>query len=324
LLCAATELPLTDAEVRMWNAEAVADTLVDDGLLRRRPSGYFPTPGVDPHPAVDIRGSSGGQIAILEADTGRLLGSAGVGQAPASVHPGAVYLHQGESYVVDSLDFEDGVAFVHAEDPGYTTYARELTDIVVTGDGERKTYGAVTVGLVPVSVTNTVIGYLRRRLDGEVIDFVELDMPTRTLDTTAVMCTITPEALQHNGIDLLRVPGALHAAEHAAIGLLPLVASCDRGDIGGVSTAVGPVDGLPTIFVYDGYPGGAGFADRGFRKIDTWWGATAAAIQACECPLGCPSCVQSPKCGSGNDPLDKDGAVKVLRLVLGALASHSP
>ncbi|MFG1931755.1 DEAD/DEAH box helicase [Mycobacterium sp. NPDC048908] len=322
LLCAATELPMTEAEVRMWNAEEVAETLVDDGLLRRRPSGYFPTPGVDPHPAVDIRGSSGGQIAILEADTGRLLGSAGVGQAPGSVHPGAVYLHQGESYVVDSLDFEDGVAFVHAEDPGYTTFARGLTDIVVTGQGERNTYGPVTVGVVPVSVTNTVTGYLRRRLDGEVIDFVELDMPTRTLDTVAVMCTVTPEALQHNGIDLLRVPGALHAAEHAAIGLLPLVASCDRGDIGGLSTAIGPVDGLPTIFVYDGYPGGAGFADRGFRKIDTWWAATAAAIEACECPLGCPSCVQSPKCGNGNDPLDKAGAVRVLRLVLGELQGH--
>jgi DEAD/DEAH box helicase domain-containing protein len=316
LLCAATELALSDAEVRMWNAEAVAESLVDDGLLRRRPTGYFPTPGVDPHPAVDIRGSSGGQIAILETDTGRLLGSAGVGQAPASVHPGAVYLHQGESYVVESLDFEDGVAFVHAEDPGYTTFARELTDIVVTGEGERNTYGPVTVGLVPVSVTNTVTGYLRRLRNGEVIDFVELEMPTRTLDTMAVMCTITPEALQHNGIDLLRVPGALHAAEHAAIGLLPLVASCDRGDIGGVSTAVGPVGGLPTIFVYDGYPGGAGFAARGFHRIDTWWEATAAAIEACECPLGCPSCVQSPKCGNGNDPLDKQGAVAVLRLVL--------
>jgi DEAD/DEAH box helicase domain-containing protein len=324
LLCAATELPLTDMEVRIWNAEAVAETLVDDGLLRRRPSGYFPTPGVDPHPAVDIRGSSGGQIAILEGGTGRLLGSAGVGQAPASVHPGAVYLHRGESYVVDSLDFEDGIAFVHSEDPGYTTFARELTDIAVTGQGERTTYGPVTIGLVPVAVTNTVIGYLRRRLDGEVIDFVELDMPTRTLDTVAVMCTITPEALQHNGIDLLRVPGSLHAAEHAAIGLLPLVASCDRGDIGGVSTAVGPVQGLPTIFVYDGYPGGAGFADRGFRKIQTWWGATAAAIEACECPVGCPSCVQSPKCGNGNDPLDKQGALGVLRLVLGALAGDAP
>jgi DEAD/DEAH box helicase domain-containing protein len=324
LLCAATELPLSATEVRTWNAEAVAESLVDDGLLRRRSSGYFPTPGLDPHPAVDIRGSSGGQIAIVEAETGRMLGSAGVGQAPASVHPGAVYLHQGESYIVDSLDFEDGIAFVHAGDPGYTTFARELTDIAVTGPGERNTFGPVTVGLVPVSVTNTVIGYLRRRLTGEVIDFVELDMPTRTLDTTAVMCTITPEALQYKGIEALRIPGALHAAEHAAIGLLPLVASCDRGDIGGMSTAVGPVDGLPTIFVYDGYPGGAGFAERGFRKIATWWGATAAAIEACECPRGCPSCVQSPKCGSGNDPLDKVGAVAVLRLVLGELARCAP
>lgn len=321
LLCAATELPLTDSEVRVWNAEEVADSLVDDGLLRKRPNGYFPSPGLDPHPAVDIRGSSGGQIAILEADTGRLLGSASVGQAPASVHPGAVYLHQGESYLVDSLDFEEGVAFVHAADPGYTTFARELTDIVVTGEGERITHGPITIGLVPVSVTNTVIGYLRRQLTGEVIDFVELDMPTRTLDTAAVMCTITPEALQDNGIDLLRVPGALHAAEHAAIGLLPLLASCDRGDIGGVSTAIGPVDGLPAIFVYDGYPGGAGFADRGFRKIDIWWEATAAAIEACECPSGCPSCVQSPKCGSGNDPLDKQSAVRALRLVLNELAA---
>jgi DEAD/DEAH box helicase domain-containing protein len=319
LLCAATELPLTDAEVRQWNAEACAATLVDDGLLRRRPHGYFPAPGLDPHGAVDIRGGSGGQIAILEDETGRMLGSANAGQAAAAVHPGAVYLHQGESYLVDSLDFDAGVAFVHAEDPGYTTFARELTDIVVTGHGERTSFGPVTVGLVPVSVSNSVVGYLRRRRTGEVIDFVELDMPTRTLDTMAVMCTITPEALMDAGIDPLRFPGSLHAAEHAAIGLLPLVASCDRGDIGGVSTAVGPEDGLPTIFVYDGYPGGAGFAARGFEQIGTWWDATASAIDACECPSGCPSCVQSPKCGNGNDPLDKAGAVQVLRLVLGAL-----
>jgi len=273
---------------------------------------------------VDIRGSTGGQILIVESGTGRLLGSVGAGQAPAAVHPGAVYLHQGESYVVDSLDLEDGIAFVRAEDPGYATFARELTDIAVTGTGERLTFGAVTLGLVPVAVTNTVIGYLRRRLTGEIIDFIELDMPARTLATTAVMYTITPEALQRNGIEPARIPGSLHAAEHAAIGLLPLVASCDRGDIGGLSTAIGPADGLPSVFVYDGHPGGAGFADRGFRQARTWLSATAAAIKACECPRGCPSCVQSPKCGSGNDPLDKRGAVQVLELVLAAVAARNP
>ncbi|MBW0016809.1 MAG: DEAD/DEAH box helicase [Mycobacterium sp.] len=318
LVCAATELPLDDAEVRSLGAAAVADGLVDDGLLRRRAGKYYPAPGVEPHGAVDIRGSIGGQIVIVESDTGRLLGSVGTGQAPASVHPGAVYLHQGESYVVDSLDTHEGIAFVHTEDPGYATFAREITDLAVAGQGERVTFGPVTLGLVPVTVTNQVVGYLRRRLTGEVIDFVELDMPQRSLPTIAVMYTVTPDALAGTGIDLPRIPGSLHAAEHAAIGLLPLVASCDRGDIGGLSTAIGP-DGVASVFVYDGYPGGAGFAERGFRQAHTWLGATAAAIEACECPSGCPSCVQSPKCGNGNDPLDKSGAVAVLRLVLAEL-----
>jgi DEAD/DEAH box helicase domain-containing protein len=320
LLCAATELPLDDAEVSDLGAVEVAEGLVDDGLLRRRNGKYFPAAGLEPHGAVDIRGSAGGQIVIVEADTGRLLGSVGMGQAPASVHPGAVYLHQGDSYVVDSLDIEDGIAFVHAEDPGYATFARELTDIAVTGSGERVTFGPVTLGLVPVRVTHQVVGYLRRRLSGEVIDFIELDMPEHTLATAAAMYTITPDALHRNGIDAPRIPGSLHAAEHAAIGLLPLVASCDRGDIGGMSTAIGPDPlGLPSVFVYDGYPGGAGFAERGFRRARTWLGATAAAIEACECASGCPSCVQSPKCGNGNEPLDKAGAVHVLRLVLAEL-----
>jgi DEAD/DEAH box helicase domain-containing protein len=322
LLCAATEMPLDEAEIRDFGATDVAQGLVDDGLLRRRNGKYFPAAGIQPHGAVDIRGSAGGQIVIVEADTGRLLGSAGADRAPASVHPGAVYLHQGETYVVDSLDTEDGIAFVHAEDPGYATFARELTDIVVTGTGERLAFGPVTLGLVPVRVTHRVVGYLRRRLSGEVIDFIELDMPEHVLATTAAMYTITPDALLRNGIEAPRVPGSLHAAEHAAIGLLPLVASCDRGDIGGLSTAIGP-GGLPTVFVYDGYPGGAGFAERGFRRARTWLAATAAAIEACECPNGCPSCVQSPKCGNGNDPLDKAGAVRVLRLVLAELGHQS-
>ena len=316
LLCAATEMPLTEAELDRWDAAPVARALVADGLLRVRAGRYFPAAGVDPHHHVDIRGGAGGQVAIVESGTGRLLGNTDAGQAPATVHPGAVYLHQGETYLVDSLG--DGVAFVHAEDPGYSTFAREITDITVTGTGERRRYGAVTLGLVPVSVTRRVVGYLRRAPSGEVIDFIELDSPERVLPTTAVMYTVTPEALLGNGIDLAEVPGSLHAAEHAAIGLLPLVASCDRGDIGGLSTAVGE-DGLPTVFVYDGHPGGAGFAERGYRLARTWLGATLQAIEACECPHGCPSCVQSPKCGNGNEPLNKRGAVRVLQVVLDGL-----
>jgi DEAD/DEAH box helicase domain-containing protein len=320
LLCAATELPLTVQEVRAWNAEPVVAALVDDGLLRCRGGRYFPAAGADPHDTVDIRGTVGGSVAIVEAGTGRILGSTEAARAPATVHPGAVYLHQGESYLVDSLNLEDRVAFVHAEDPGYATYPREITDITVTGTGERAGYGAVTLGLVPVSVTHQVIGFLRRSPSGEVIDFVELEMPEQSLATTAVMYTVTSDALLHNGIEPARIPGALHAAEHAAIGLLPLVASCDRGDIGGVSTAVGE-DGLPTVFVYDGHPGGAGFAERGYRLAATWLRATLQAIEACECPRGCPSCVQSPKCGNGNDPLDKAGAADVLRSVLAHLSA---
>ncbi|MCB0927048.1 MAG: DEAD/DEAH box helicase [Mycobacterium sp.] len=320
LLCAATELPVTEAEVRGWAAEAVVDELVDDGLLRHRAGRYFPTPGPDPHPGVDIRGSAGGQIAILETGTGRLLGSVSADRAPATVHPGAVYLHQGEIYLVDDLDFADGIAFVRAEDPGYNTSAREVTDIEVIGFGERREFDGVCLGLVPVTVSHRVTGYLRRTPAGEVLDFVELDMPTQTLPTFAVVYTIDPELLAGAGLDALRTPGSLHAAEHAAIGLLPLLASCDRGDIGGLSTAIGPMDGLPTVFVYDGYPGGAGFAERGYQRAADWLQATAEAIEACGCPAGCPSCVQSPKCGNGNDPLDKAGAVAVLRLVLGRIS----
>ena len=318
LLCAATELPLDEAEVSAWHAGPVAADLVARGLLRNRAGRYFPAPGSDPHHEVDIRGTSGGSVAIVESDTGRMIGSTDAGRAPATVHPGAVYLHQGETFVVDSLDLDARVALVHPDDPGYSTFAREITDIAVTGGGRRRQLGEVTLGLVPVLVTHQVIGYLRRSLSGEVIDFVELSMPPRNLQTVAVMYTITPEALQRSDIEPIRTPGSLHAAEHAAIGLLPLVASCDRGDIGGLSTAAGE-SGLPTVYVYDGHPGGAGFAERGFESAALWLRATAEAIRACECPRGCPSCVQSPKCGSGNEPLDKSGAIGVLNTVVSAL-----
>ncbi|QBJ98731.1 DEAD/DEAH box helicase [Rhodococcus sp. ABRD24] len=325
LLCAALELPLSDAEVADFGALEVLTELAGQGLIRRRTHGWFVAAGTDPHSALDIRGGIGTQVAIVDGESGRMLGTVDTGRAPATTHPGAVHIHQGESFVVDELDLEHGVALVHPETPDWSTSAREITEIAIIDVAEHKPYGDVGVALVQVEVTHQVIGYLRRLSSGEVLDSVELDMPAQTLSTRAVMYTATPELLEDAGIGADRVPGALHAAEHAAIGLLPLVATCDRGDIGGVSTALHPDTGLPTVFVYDGHPGGAGFADRGHAELVRWLSAARDAIDACECATGCPSCVHSPKCGNGNHPLDKDGAVRVLTAVLAAVApDHGP
>ncbi len=321
LCAAAAELPITEADLPLFGAAAARaslDTLVADGLLRHRPAGWYWTS--KQRPAVDIRGSGGEQIAIVEASTGHLLGTVDPGSAHSSVHTGAVYLHQGASYVVDRLDLDRFVATVHAEEPSWTTNARDVTEIDVVRSLQGADHGPVAVHFGVVDVTNHVVSYQRRRLGtGEVIDDIPLELPPRELRTRAVWYTIGESALSAVGLAYADWPGSLHAAEHAAIGLLPLFASCDRWDIGGVSTAGHMDTGLPTVFVYDGQPGGAGFAEHGHRVVGDWLAATRAAIAACECATGCPSCVQSPKCGNGNDPLDKAGAVAVLDVVLGAL-----
>ncbi|WP_155549325.1 DEAD/DEAH box helicase [Amycolatopsis camponoti] len=448
LACAVAELPLTLPELEMFGgaaAQEVLTELAEQQLLRRRSSGWYWTSRERPHAEVGIRGTGGEQIAVVESDSGRMLGTVDPGSACFAVHPGAVYLHQGSSYVVDELDLDQGLAMVHAENPDWTTTPREIVDIAVLSTQEKQDFGGVSVCLGEVAVTSQVVGYLRRRPSGEVLDHTPLDLPEQSLRTRAVWYTISSGLLGTDGVrtarasgaggsrgsgddgDLAtssgsdgstttggpapsgesiasagaaasggfgglatsgvaagsatdgrlsgsgvsadgeagtgghrvgtesagpvgtgedslangrgpvheggrapgsaglvpaRVPGALHAAEHAAIGLLPLFATCDRWDIGGVSTAWHEDTGEATVFVHDGHPGGAGFAERGYAAIVPWLVATREAIVSCECPTGCPSCVQSPKCGNGNDPLDKAGAVAVLSTVLGALRQH--
>ncbi|MDQ4032787.1 MAG: DEAD/DEAH box helicase [Actinomycetota bacterium] len=328
LACAAAELPLTEACVDELGGEvarSVVAGLVADGSLRRRSGGwYWAAARQRPHCEVDIRGCGGHQVAVVEADTGRLLGTVDPGSACTAVHPGAVYLHRGDSFMVDELDLDVGVALVHPEEPEWHTSARSTTDICVVSVLEQRCSGGVSVTLGEVEVTSQVVGYLRRLPSGQVIDAVPLELPATTLRTRAVWYTVSEQLLAGAGLPQASWPGALHAAEHAAIGLLPLVATCDRWDIGGVSTALHPDTGEPTVFVHDGHPGGAGFADRGHAALCPWLTATRDAIAACECPAGCPSCVQSPKCGNGNDPLDKAGAIKVLDLVLTSLPAVAP
>lgn len=316
LCAAAAELPLSEEDLAAFGpgAQAVAGALVAEGLLRRRGPRLYWTRRVRPG---GLRGASGRPVRIVEEPTGRLVGTVDEPSACLLVHTGAVYLHQGDTYLVSRLDLAEGVALVTAGDPGYATSAREVTAIEVTAELSRAALGAATVHFGEVDVVRQVVSFTRRKPEsGQPLGEVPLDLPARALHTRAVWWTLAgPEraVLAARGLDLA---GAAHAAEHTAIGLLPLFAACDRWDIGGVSADLHPATGQLTVFVYDGHEGGAGFAERGFAVARDWLTATAEAIASCECQAGCPSCIQSPKCGNGNEPLSKDGALALLRTVL--------
>ena len=323
LAAAAAELPLTEADLPVFGPTAgeLLEVLVDRGLLRRRPGGWFwarPERATD---HVDLRGAGGPAYRVVESVTGRVLGTVDAAAADRTVHQGAVYVHQGAIFVVQRLDRVEHLALVERATPDWTTHARTVTDVRLLQTLRRQAWGPIELGFGAAEVTTQVVSFLRRRLvSGEVLGEEPLDLPARTLTTKAVWWTTAAAELERAGVDVADLPGALHAAEHASIGLLPLVATCDRWDVGGVSTALHPDTGQPTVVVHDGHPGGAGFAQRGFAVARTWWQATLDAVASCGCPDGCPSCVQSPKCGNGNEPLDKAGAVRVLRLLL----SHAP
>ena len=324
LACAAAENRLLDADLEQFGgdvARVAVRRLVDDGVLRDRPTGYYLAGHHHPADGIGLRGS-GRQVAVVEQDTARLLGTEDAARACASVHPGAVYLHQGKSYVVNDLDLDAGVALVHADRPDWTTIARSVSSVEICDTlAEQDLPGGLRLAAGAVRVTQQVVGYLRRRGDGTLIDAVGLDLPEQTLSTRAVWYTVPLSALRDAGVADGIAAGALHAAEHAAIGLLPLFAGCDRWDIGGLSTVAHADTDEPTVIVYDGYPGGAGFAERGFAVAGPWLSAVRDAVRDCRCASGCPSCVQSPKCGNGNQPLHKRGAVAVLDLVTDALGA---
>ncbi len=317
LCAAASELPLTDADADLFGprtADLLPD-LVRRGLLRHRPTGWYWTRRDRATDLADIRGAGGAPVQVVESGTGRLLGTVDEASAHTTVHEGAVYLHQGDSFIVQTLDLDDSVALVQAAEPDYSTTARDVTDIRIIERLRSTAWGDATLCYGTVEVTRQVVAYqMRRYPSGESLGEKPLDLPPRTLRTKAVWWTLSADQVESCGdVDLA---GAAHAAEHASIGLLPLFATCDRWDIGGVSTALHPDTGLLTVFVYDGHEGGAGFAERGYAGAAPWLQATRDAIASCECRSGCPSCIQSPKCGNGNDPLDKHAALTLLTTLL--------
>ena len=319
LAAAAQEAPLTPADVAYFGESfpRLVAGLVEQGVLRQRASGWFwtrPERAVD---AIDLRSAAGGSIEIVEEPTGRVLGHVDPSSAEATVHPGAVYLHQGESYLVDSLDLECGEALVRAARPGYFTQPRVVAGVTVVTERQSRPFGRGALSLGSVHVTSQVTGYLRRDdVTGKVWDETALDGEEHTLLTDAVWWTLDPRAA---GLKLspAELAGGAHAAEHTAIGLLPLFAPCDRWDVGGLSSAAHPDTGLVTAFVHDGQAGGGGFAERGYAVAQDWWLATLERLQGCGCERGCPACCVSPRCGTASAPLDKVSAIALLRLLCG-------
>jgi DEAD/DEAH box helicase domain-containing protein len=320
LCAAAAELPLAEPDLASFGdaAAPLAGQMAADGLLRGRGGRWYCTRR-GAAVRTGLRGTGGLPVRIVEESTGRLIGTVDEPSSHFLVHDGAVYPHQGEMYVVRTLDLDDRIALVESADPGYVTLARELTRIDVAAELIRADWGEAAVCFGDVEVCRHVVSFARRSLEtGLTDDDVALDLPERSLKTKAVWWTISPSqraALAMRGVELA---GAAHAAEHASIGMLPLLAACDRWDVGGVSADLHPRTGRLTVFVYDGHAGGAGFAERGFATVRRWLTATSEAIVSCECTSGCPSCIQSPKCGNGNEPLSKDGAVTLLDCLLEA------
>jgi DEAD/DEAH box helicase domain-containing protein len=322
--CAAHELPLTHADERYFGDaldDAVRDLVVDDLLKPRGDRMYWA--GREP-PAARVGLRTGSSLEVQLVDTeGRLVGTVDAARVFHVAHPGAIYLHQGRQYRVRDLEAEHQVAVLEpADDADEHTQPREETDIAVIASEQSVPVGHGEAHLGAVTVRHDLVAYQRRRTStNEVFEVVPLDFPPRELTTRACWYTVPLDVLMGAGVEAARITGGVHAAEHALIGLLPLFAICDRWDVGGVSMALHPQTGEPTIFVYDGYPGGAGIAELAFADVHALLRAAHELVSGCPCDDGCPSCVQSPKCGNWNEYLDKHAAITVLE-VLGATASR--
>jgi DEAD/DEAH box helicase domain-containing protein len=329
MACAAHELPLTADDHRWWPGlldEAVRLLVLDDEIKirprhRLRPTGpvaVWAGRGV-PAIRVGLRSGGGREVRITTLD-GDLVGTVDASRAPRQVHPGAVYLHRGRPWRVLTLDLTDGEAVVEPAADGEHTRPRTLTDITILGVDRQEPLADVDgpeLAIGSVSVRSQVVAFQRiETRTGRLLGTMELDLPEQHLDTRAFWFTVPPSVSIAAGVDAAGLPGALHAAEHAAIGMLPLFAICDRSDVGGVSTALHAGTGLPTVFIHDAHPGGAGLAELAHARSIELLGATAEVIGRCGCADGCPSCVQSPKCGNGNEPLHKAGALRLLGAVL--------
>jgi DEAD/DEAH box helicase domain-containing protein len=319
LLCAAHEGPLDDDDAEFFGPRwrGYAEQLVAAGdLVERRGAFALRRPEDYPAARVSLRSASGENFAVVDAESGEVIGTVEAARAFSTAHEGAIYLHLGRSYEVRGLDLEGRVAFVAPFAGDYYTQPKRESDTDIGRLLARRDTLGVPLSFGTVTVTEQVIGYQRKRLaDHEVLDFNPLDLPATTFSTQALWYEV-PDELLAGTIPLDALLGSLHATEHGQIAVLPLLAMCDRWDIGGLSTNFHPQTGRATIFIYDGHPGGVGITRRGFECFEQLVADAHRLIAECPCRSGCPSCVQSPKCGNLNEPLSKAGARELMARML--------
>ncbi|MDQ4072638.1 MAG: DUF1998 domain-containing protein, partial [Actinomycetota bacterium] len=307
--------------------EAYAERLAAAGELRERGGRYMPAgrDGEFPAGRIALRSASPDSFAVADADSGELLGSVEWARAFDTLHPGAAYLHMGQSYEVEELDVRGRRAAARPFHGDWYTQPKKETDTWIERLLDQRTVCGVELSFGMVSVTEQVVAFQRKRVsDHEVLDLLPVDLPEQDFVTQALWFVLPDELLRAPGggdaFPLAALQGALHAAEHAQIAVLPLIAMCDRWDIGGLSTASHQQTGRPTIFIYDGHPGGVGLTRVGFAAFERLVDDARRLIEECPCRRGCPSCVQSPKCGNLNEPLSKHGALELL----GRMAAAPP
>ncbi|HEX5988613.1 MAG TPA: DEAD/DEAH box helicase [Solirubrobacterales bacterium] len=320
LLAAAYELPLTSADDDVfgdgWRERA--ERLVAAGELRGVGGKLMPRRSEFVANRIALRSASADSVAVIEADSGEMLGLVEAERAFTTVHPGAVYLHLGRSYEVDRLDIGERRAVVSAFDGDWYTRPKKETEIYIERTHEQREVAGVQLNFGEVSVTEQVIAFQRVSVaDQEPIDIVALELPEQNFVTQALWYVL-PDRLS-GALPTEALLGSLHATEHSQIAVLPLIAMCDRWDIGGLSTNVHFQTGRSTIFIYDGHPGGVGITKRGYEEFERLLGDAERLIAECPCEAGCPSCVQSPKCGNLNEPLHKAGALELMGLMRGEL-----
>jgi DEAD/DEAH box helicase domain-containing protein len=315
VLSAAYEAPLDDADRATLGDEALERAALLPEL-KHTPAGWVWAGRDYPAGRIPLRSASADSFGVVDATTGETLGLVERERAYSTVHEGAVYLHMGERYLVQELDHEARAAVVAPFAGDWYTQAKKETTTAIEEPYRSERRLGLELSFGRVSVTEQVVGYQKKSIrDQATLELVALDLPETNFETEAVW--FLPERSQLEGLEEMPLLlSSLHAAEHSMIALLPLWAMCDRWDIGGLSTNLHFQTGRPTVFVYDGHPGGVGIAERGFEAFEGWVGDTQRLLAGCPCESGCPSCVQSPKCGNLNEFLDKTGALTLLRRML--------